>query len=145
MIEGLLVLLVCQIVGELAVRTLHLAVPGPVLGMLLLLAVLVVRRPRQDAPVLRAGDRVLEILPLLFVPAGVGVMTQVALLRAQWLPIGAGLVVSWVVALLATAGAAALVHRGGPAPTDDQARALVADADRIEGLEDGPAPSGGAR
>ena len=61
MIEGLLVLLVCQIVGELAVRTLHLAVPGPVLGMLLLLAVLVVRRPRQDAPVLRAGDRLVVV------------------------------------------------------------------------------------
>ncbi len=38
MVEGLLVLLLCQAVGTLLADWLHLQVPGAVLGMLLLLA-----------------------------------------------------------------------------------------------------------
>lgn len=134
-IEGLLALLLCQVVGELAVRTFDLQIPGPVLGMLLLFVVLLVRKPKPDAPVLSSGDRLLDLLPLLFVPAGVGVMTQVELLRREWLPIGASFFLSWAVALLVTAATAALVHRKVSDPTADETRVLVTDAEQMEGLE----------
>ena len=40
MIEGLLILLLCQLAGTLVADTLHLPIPGAVLGMLLLLGLL---------------------------------------------------------------------------------------------------------
>lgn len=44
MIEGLLILLLCQLAGTLVADTLHLPIPGAVLGMLLLLGLLAWRR-----------------------------------------------------------------------------------------------------
>lgn len=151
MIEGLLGLLACQLVGELAARTLHLALPGPVIGMLLLLLVLTVhgRRVRAagaepaESHVMHAGDRILDELPLLFIPAGVGVMTCFDMLRAQWLPVSVAFVVSWVAGLLATSTAAALVNRGpriadtaGNTPTDEETRTLLEAADELAGLDE---------
>ena len=42
---GLLVILVCQLIGDLIVRATGLPVPGPVVGMLLFLVWLLVRKP----------------------------------------------------------------------------------------------------
>lgn len=140
MIEGLLGLLACQLVGTLLANTFHLKVPGAVLGMLLLLALLAWRRPSPDAPVMRAGNRVLDELPLLFIPAGVGVITCFALLRAHWLVLVVGLLLPWLAGLAVTAGVAALAShlmelRVDPDVVDDHAEELVDDAARIEGIE----------
>ena len=39
MLSGLTLLLICQLIGEVLARVLHLPVPGPVLGLLLLLVI----------------------------------------------------------------------------------------------------------
>lgn len=136
MIDGLLVLLTCQLAGEVATRALHLRLPGPVVGMLLLLALLAWRRPAPEAPVVRAADGLLDHLPLLFVPAGAGIVTTVPLLRADWLPLAAGLVLPWAAGLMTTAGTAALVlrHTRRAVPAGDP-RELVEDAERMDGME----------
>lgn len=109
MIEGLFQLLMCQLVGTLLSQALHLPIPGPVAGMLFLLAILTVRRSGVEAPVMRAGGRILQDLPLLFIPAGVGLVTCLGLLRHQWLPIGAAMLLGWAAGLLGTVFAS----RGG--------------------------------
>lgn len=48
MIRGLLGLLSCQLVGTFLVSAFHLKVPGSVLGMLLLLLLLIWRKPDAD-------------------------------------------------------------------------------------------------
>ncbi len=139
MVEGLLVLLLCQVVGTLLAGWLHLELPGAVLGMLLLLAMLLVRRPDPDAPVVRAGGRVLDELPVLFIPAGVGLVGCLGVIARSWLPVGAGLVVAWVAGLVATALAAnlamQLVRTPGLDALASQAADLVEDAERMEGIE----------
>lgn len=102
MIGGLLVLLLCQLGGELVVRLTGLPVPGPVIGMVLLLGVLRLRRPAPDASVVRVANGLLAHLQLLFVPAGVGVIVYLAALRADALAIAGGLWVSWLVGIAAT-------------------------------------------
>lgn len=98
---GLLVLLAHQLAGEVVTRALDLPVPGPVVGLLLLLVTLHVRgRPR---PVEAAADGLLRHLPLLFVPAGTGVVQYAALLRTEAVPVLVALVLSTVTALAATA------------------------------------------
>ncbi|WP_235907848.1 CidA/LrgA family protein [Siccirubricoccus phaeus] len=50
MIGALAALLSCQLAGEVAVRALHLPVPGPVIGMVLLFLWLQARRAEAPAP-----------------------------------------------------------------------------------------------
>jgi holin-like protein len=109
MILGFLALLACQLLGQFLVDAVALPVPGPVVGMVLLLIVLLVRRPGNDNTVVRAADALLRHLQLLFIPAGVGLIAYLRLIGAQWWPIVAGIVVSWLLALLVTAGVGSAV------------------------------------
>ncbi|MBB3173567.1 putative effector of murein hydrolase LrgA (UPF0299 family) [Endobacter medicaginis] len=111
MIESLFVILLFQLIGEIAHSVLDLPVPGPVIGMFLLAGALVIRRSRAGAAGREAAtpaelDSVARSLVrhmgLLFVPAGVGVVAMAGLLRAAWLPIAVGLVGSTLLGLLAT-------------------------------------------
>jgi holin-like protein len=119
MIRGFFILLAFQLVGEAAARWLALRAPGPVIGLaLLVLALSVYQRWRPlDEEALAASDvgqaasGLLAALPLLFVPAGVGVVQYLGLLREQGLALAVALVVSTVATLLATVGVFLLVKR----------------------------------
>jgi holin-like protein len=102
MIESLALILVCQLIGEVLVRLTHLPVPGPVIGMGLLFAGLVVRGG-PSAKLEETAGSLLSHLSLLFVPAGVGIMLHLDLILSQWLPILASLVVSTALTIGVTA------------------------------------------
>jgi len=95
-------LIACQLIGELLRAALHLPLPGPVIGMLLLTGLLVRRSVAPEAPLGRVADGLIGNMGLLFVPAGVGIIAQFGLLQQDWLPILAGLVVSTVSGLVVT-------------------------------------------
>jgi holin-like protein len=101
-LHALALLLTFQLVGEAATYALALPVPGPVLGMTLLLGAVALRRDLLPRLKPTAGT-VLSHLSLLFVPAGVGVMVHGARLAAEGLAIVVAIVVSTVLALAATA------------------------------------------
>ena len=119
MIRGFFILLAFELVGEVAARGLALPAPGPVIGLALLVIVLsLYRRSRPfDEEALAASDLgqaargLLAVLPLLFVPAGVGVVQYLSLLREQAVALAVALVVSTVATLLATVGVFLLVKR----------------------------------
>ncbi|MCF4127564.1 CidA/LrgA family protein [Methylobacterium sp. SyP6R] len=110
MILSLTLLLLCQLAGEILARAFALPVPGPVVGMALLLAVLVLRdrrpgglpAPLTDGTLERTGKGLLAHLSLLFVPAGAGVIGRLDVLAAHGLALAVSLVVSTAVALVAT-------------------------------------------
>lgn len=102
MIGGLLVLLLCQLFGEVVVRLTGLPLPGPVLGMLAFLVVLRVRRPAERSTLVRAPATFLALLQLLFVPAGVGVVVYLSALRDNALPLAGGLWASWLAGIAVT-------------------------------------------
>jgi len=77
-LRGMAWLLVFQSIGEMLSRGFSLPLPGPVLGMVLLLAGLRFAVVRE--PVAECAAFLLTHLSLLFVPVGVGVMTHLALL-----------------------------------------------------------------
>lgn len=105
-LTGLAWLLLCQTAGELLARLLQLPLPGPVVGMLLLLVAL--RWPLVRTPVGVVADALLAHLSLLFVPVGVGVMTHLGLLSQYGLRMLVAIVVSTWIGLAVTA----LVLRG---------------------------------
>jgi holin-like protein len=109
MIVSLTCLLLCQLVGEAVVRGLGWPVPGPVLGMALLLALLMLRErigplpaELRDGSLEATGQGLLGHLSLLFVPAGVGVVQRLDILAAQGVALAAALVGSTLLTLVVT-------------------------------------------
>lgn len=119
MIAGLTWLIGFQLLGEFLVRVLDVPVPGPVAGMLLFFGYLRLHRVGDDAAVVRAGSGLLRHLQLLFVPAGVGVVAYLGVLRDDALAIGVSLVGSWLLGLAVVAWVAVGLERLLGRPRDD--------------------------
>ena len=100
-LQGLTWLLVLQTLGELLVRHLDLPLPGPVVGMGLLL--LALRWGPVREPVEATARFILGHLSLLFVPVGVGVMTHLSLLGTYGWRVAVALVLSTWIGLAVTA------------------------------------------
>lgn len=117
LLPWLAVLLVFQLAGEAVRHALSWPVPGPVLGMVGLLAALIARGAWRGtaAAVPESLERVTTVLlghlSLLFVPAGVGVMTHVSLLASEAVPVSVAVVGS---SLAAIAVGGVLMTRGRP-------------------------------
>ena len=119
MIANLSFILLCQLAGEIFVRGLGLPIPGPVIGLVLLFMALIAR---DHVPMLARGplakDEVegtskgmLQYLSLLFVPAGVGVVQQLGLIKQHGIAIFVILALSAFITLSVTVGAFILASR----------------------------------
>jgi len=107
MIVAFLLLISCELAGEVVRETLNLPIPGSVIGMLFLAVVLAFRKDKPDAPAIptalgETAETLISHMGLLFVPAGVGVIAEAGLLREEWLPIVAGLIGSTILSLAVT-------------------------------------------
>lgn len=109
MLAAFAILLLFQCLGEGLVFVLGLPLPGPVAGMILLFAALLLW-PALQARIEAAANALLGHLSLLFVPAGVGIIAAAASGSGHWLAILASLVVSTLLTLAVTA----LILRGLP-------------------------------
>jgi len=102
MIAAFSLLVLCQLVGEFFVRITNLPIPGPVIGLVLLVCGLAWRGRVPDA-VEQTSRGLLSHLSLLFVPAGTGVMLHAHRLETEWLPILVALVAGTGITLIVTA------------------------------------------
>lgn len=102
MLQTYIALLGCQAAGDVIRQVSGIPLSGPIFGMILLLAVLIVRGGAADE-FHRSGQATLGYLSLLFVPPGVGVMQHLPLLRVHWFPILLALVVSTALAMVSGA------------------------------------------
>ena len=100
-LRGIAILLLLQAAGEALARALSLPIPGPVIGLLLLLPALSVVELR--APVAAAADALLSHLSLLFVPIGVGVVTHLALVSEYGVRLVVAIVLSTWIGMAVTA------------------------------------------
>ena len=102
MILDLFLLLLLQLAGEAIAFWTRLPVPGPVIGLVLLILVLsLLRRP--TATLEQTAIGLLQHLSLLFVPAGVGVMLYTARIAAEWPAILLALLLSTWLTMAVTA------------------------------------------
>lgn len=102
MLSAITQLLLFQLAGELIARGLELPVPGPVLGMVLLFAMLVLRSG-VDGELQTTAQSLLQHLSLLFVPAGAGIILHLHRVADEWLPLTLSLLVSTFATLAVTA------------------------------------------
>jgi len=99
MIAHVALLLALQLVGEVITRALGLPIPGPVLGMALLLALLFARPTLVDK-IAPTTTELLKHISLLFVPAGVGIIMHLDRLAESGLGLIAALILSTWAALI---------------------------------------------
>ena len=111
MLRALTILVLCQFAGEVVARGLGIPLPGPVLGLVLLLGLLVLRgNPGEE---LRAtSNGLLRHLSLLFVPSGVGIVTQLDALAQDWVAIVVAVLVSTALGLAVTGWLMQRLSRG---------------------------------
>ena len=101
-LNGIAILLFYQLVGTVFVLLLDLKIPGPVMGMIVLFVTLLLLR-RIPESLSFTADHLLKNLSLLFVPAGVGVVTHLQRIGSEWFPIITTLFVSTLVSMAVTA------------------------------------------
>jgi len=80
---AIFLLIVLQLLGESIVQLSGLPVPGAIIGLILLYAMLMWRGEISDE-MSRTSGFLLQNLGVLFVPAGVGVIAYLPLLATQW-------------------------------------------------------------
>ena len=109
-LNGITLLLLYQLAGEISVLLLRIPVPGPVIGMLMLFFSLWLRG-RPSASLDSASSALLSHLSLLFVPAGVGLINHLDRIGQEWLPIGITLLLSTLITMSASAAIMLMVMR----------------------------------
>ena len=110
MLRALAILFTCQLAGEAITRSLELPLPGPVLGLLILVAILLaIERWRvvdpstiDETSLGKVSNGLLATLGILFVPAGVGAIQEFGLLGKYGAALAAALLVSTVLTLVVT-------------------------------------------
>jgi putative effector of murein hydrolase LrgA (UPF0299 family) len=101
-IAGLVEILLFQGLGEVVSRFVLPLIPGPVIGLILLLAWLQIRKG-VPAPVQAVASALVQHLGLLFVPAAVGVVMYWPHLKSNAVAVIAALVVSVVLTIAVSA------------------------------------------
>ncbi len=99
MIVSLLLVLACYFCGSAIADILPAPVPGPIIGLLLLLLVLRIK-PALLTPMAKHVPPLLSHLTLLFLPATVGIMASYTLLEGYWTAIIIAIAASTLLSLL---------------------------------------------
>ncbi|PWB34374.1 CidA/LrgA family protein [Pseudomonas sp. SDI] len=99
LLRGLTWLVLFQLVGTAINHLLVPILPGPIIGLVLLLIFLMLRG-EVGAPLNEASSSLLRYLPLLLVPPAVGVMVYAADIAADFWAIAGALVLSVLIALV---------------------------------------------
>ena len=106
MLTGFLTLLGFLLAGEIAVFLAAIPLPGPVVGMALMLLWLLWRSGKSPKPpesLEQATQGLLQFLSLLFVPAGVGIILHLERLQREWLAILGSVLFGTLISIALTA------------------------------------------
>lgn len=104
------IILLVSFLGELLHYLLPLPVPASIYGIVLLFTALETHLLKVDA-IRETSAFLLEIMPMLFVPAGVGLLEKWDVLRPVWLPFVVIVVVSTITVFAAAGHTTQLVMR----------------------------------
>lgn len=100
-IKQFLVIIAISLVGELLHYLLPLSVPASIYGMVIMFAGLMTGLIKLDA-VKDAGKFMIEIMPVMFIPAGVGLMASWGVLKPMIVPVSIITVVTIVTVMVAS-------------------------------------------
>lgn len=137
MIDGLVQIFLWQGLGELVSKLLVPSIPGPVIGLILLVAFLTLKG-EVNPSLGMVADAFRQHLALLFVPASVGVILFLPELKTHALAVGTALIVSVILAIAVTALVLKLFSFKEPAYENSKAyrhEMKVLDDDRLQQIQ----------
>lgn len=79
-----LIVLGIYLIGEILSSTLSLPIPGNILGMVILFVLLCTKTIKVDQ-ISNVTNFLLDHLAFFFIPAGVGLMSSIGIIKATWL------------------------------------------------------------
>lgn len=97
-IKQILIILTISFVGELLKQLLPLPVPASIYGMVILFVLLLTKVIKLEA-VKEVGDFMIEIMPVMFIPAGVGLMASWGVLQPMLVQVSIITVISLVLVM----------------------------------------------
>lgn len=100
-LKQFLIILVISFIGEVLKEILPLPVPASIYGMVILFVCLAAGIIKLEA-VKEAGKFLIEIMPVMFIPAGVGLMSSWGVLKPMLVPVSVVTVVVLVAVMAAT-------------------------------------------
>ena len=110
MLAGIFTIFMFQLVGEAIQKYFGLAIPGPVIGLVLMLIALLASKHRTRRPIAGLRDNLITVaetllghLSLLFVPIGVGVILHLHLLETQLLRVLGVIIIGTIATMIFTA------------------------------------------
>ena len=110
MLNSIFLIFFFQLVGEFIQKFLELNIPGPVIGLFLLLIMLLLSKKNYyKIPVnfqinlINSAENLLNYLPLLFIPVGVGVVMHLSLLEDNLVPVMLVIIIGTLLTLAVTA------------------------------------------
>ena len=95
------IILLISVIGELLKTFLPLPVPASVYGLIIMLVALLTGILKLDQ-VKGAADFLVEIMPVMFVPAGVGLLNAWGVLQPIWVPVVMITVITTVIVMVVT-------------------------------------------
>ena len=117
-LKQFLIILVISYAGELLKYVLPLPIPASIYGMVILLVGLLTGWIALDA-VKDVGKFLIEIMPVMFIPAGVGLMSSWGILKPLILPVSIITVVTIVTVMAATGKVSQWVIRKGKSDKEE--------------------------
>lgn len=101
MLQGIIVLIALQLIGETISYYLDIPIPGAIIGMVLLLLFLMFKGNVSES-LSSTAQKLFPYLPLLLIPASVGVIQYGQLLEKEGIAVVSALVLSLVISFIAT-------------------------------------------
>lgn len=117
-LKQFLIILLISFAGELLKYVLPLPIPASIYGMVILLVGLLTGWIALDA-VKDVGKFLIEIMPVIFIPAGVGLMSSWGILKPLILPVSIITVVTIVTVMAATGKVSQWVIRKGKSDKEE--------------------------
>ena len=110
MLKGIFVIFFFQLIGEVIQQYFGMLIPGPVVGLILLLMALICTRETTrpeivalSTSIYQSAEGILQYLSLLFIPIGVGVIMHLQYLENNILSVMAVILIGTVLSLGLTA------------------------------------------
>ena len=107
---GIILAVTCA--GEIMKYFIPLAIPGSIYGLILMFVLLLTRVIKVEH-VKETGEFLIEIMPLMFIPGGVGLVTAWGDLKDMMLPVVVITIISTIVVMAVTGKATELIMKTG--------------------------------
>lgn len=106
------IIIAISFVGELIHYFIPLPIPASIYGLVIMLALLGSKKLKIES-VKGASDFLIEIMPMMFIPAAVGLMNSWDMIRPRLIPYAVVMVVSLICVMIAAGRATQFIIRKG--------------------------------